>query len=177
VTLAQLNRALARVTRELDAQGLWNDRVAAADVRLVPVGRRYGWQWYGGTGAIDIPAVSMNRLWDLLVGRYTSLAGILRHEYAHVIADTHRGLMRSRRFRDVFDAAHGDESPFVHDPELHVSKYAASMAAEDFAETFRLWLRHRGVMPTRFVGLPAIEAKWQFIGALRDAIRDGRRRW
>ncbi len=177
VTLGQLNRALARVVRELDAHGFWDSSLAQVDVRLVPFGVPYGWQRYRSSGEIDVPAVSLSRLGDLLRGSYTSLANVLRHEYAHAIADTHRGLFRSTRFSECFEAAHDDGSAFEYDPELHVTRYASKAAAEDFAEVFMLWLRHGGVMPRRFDGLPAIERKWRFVAALSSAVRAGKKRW
>ena len=86
-----LNRALARVIGELDLHGVWNDRMFAVDVHLVPGGSAYGYYHYGGTGRIAIPMLSLIRFVDLYHGEYTSLADVLRHEYGHALADTHRG--------------------------------------------------------------------------------------
>ena len=176
VTFCQLNRALARVRRELEAHGFWDEPLASIEVFLVPFGNAYGWQWYGSTGKIEIPAVSLSRLRDLFGRRYTSLADVLRHEHGHALADTHRGLFRSRQFRSAFGAAHDSETESDFDPEFHVSAYAATSPKEDFAETFMLFLKHGGRLPacidTRF-----IRAKWKFVERLGRAVRTGRRRW
>ena len=176
VTLPRLNRALGRVNDELHAQGLWNEKLERIDVYLVPFGFAYGWQWYGSTGDIGIPAISLAKLRDWLSGSYFSLADVLRHEYAHALADTHRGLIRSRRFTRAFKASHENLQPFVYDPELHVSPYAATCAAEDFAEVFMLYLRHGACLPGR-LDTPAIRRKWRFVKALCGAIKRVRTRW
>ena len=176
VTLPRLNRALGRVNKELHAQGLWNAKLQEIDVYLVPFGFAYGWQWYGSTGDIGIPALSLAKLRDWIKGSYVSLADILRHEYAHAIAHTHRGLIRSRRFTRAFMASHENLQPFVYNPELHVSPYAATCAAEDFAEVFMLYLRHGTRLPACLES-PVIRRKWNFVKALCGAIKRGRSRW
>ena len=176
LTLAALNRALTRVRAELDAHGLWTEAVAAVGVWLVPVGNAHGWQHYGSSGEIHVPAVSLLRLGDWVRGEYTALTDVLRHEYGHAVADTHRGLFRSRRFREAFGASHEDPSAWEYDPDLHVTEYAASDASEDFAETFMLYLRARGRLPAP-LDRPVIRRKWGFVRAVCGAIRHGRRRW
>ncbi|MCU0872767.1 MAG: hypothetical protein MUE50_10525 [Pirellulaceae bacterium] len=176
VTLSQLNRALARVRLELAKHGFWDDSLASVHVFLVPVGYAYGWQWYGSSGEICIPAVSLSRLCDLIGRRYTSLADVLRHEHGHALADTHRGLFHCRQFSRVFGAAHCNRTAFQYDPGFHVSCYSATNASEDFAETFMLFVKHGGRLPTRF-DTKAIRDKWEFIEQLGQAVRSGRRRW
>lgn len=176
VTLCQLSRSLARVRRELEAHGFWDQPLASIGVFLVPVGKAYGWQWYGSTGEIGIPAVSLCRLGDLFGRRYTPLADVLRHEHGHALADTHRGLFRSTQFRSAFGAAHESETAFEFDPEFHVSAYAATNASEDFAETFMLYLKHGGRLPA-CIDTRYIRAKWKFVERLGWAVRSGRRQW
>jgi hypothetical protein len=155
---------------------VWTDRLAAVDVFLVPAGSAYGWQEYGGDGAICIPVVSLMRVWDWWNARHCSLADVLRLEYGHAIADTHRGLFRSRRFIDAFAAAHNDESELDYDNESHVTEYAATNVAEDFAETFMTYLRSAGRIPAR-LGTPAIRRKWGFVRDVALTIASGQRRW
>ena len=97
VTMPILSRAVGRVTTELDQHGLWDEALESVDVYQIPIGDAYGYQAYGGSKDILIPAVSWCRLMDWLGNRYTSLADVLRHEYGHALADTHRGFFRSRR--------------------------------------------------------------------------------
>ena len=132
ITSAQLVRACRRVQTELRRHGFWNPRLQAVEIRLVVFGAAYGLQWYGSTGEICVPRVSLTRLRDLLVGGYTSLADVLRHEYGHALADTHRGLFRSRRFHEAFGVSHADDTEYEYDPAYHVSEYASTAAAEDF---------------------------------------------
>jgi hypothetical protein len=176
VTRDRLDRANLAVTNELDALGLYDSRVQQIDTYLVSFGAAYGWQFYGSCGTIHIPAVSLSKLGDSLRGRYTSLRDVLRHEYAHGVADTHRGLLRSRRFTAAFGAAHGWGSAWVYNPEHHVTKYASTATGEDFAEVFMYYVKHRGRLPAKFQTAP-IRAKWRFVDQLRSAVLSGRRRW
>jgi hypothetical protein len=178
VTLARLNRALARVISELSEHGVWDAHMQAVDVYLVPFDWAcYGWQWYGSTGDICIPSIGLAKLRDHWFGRHTSLAYVLRHEYGHALADTHRGLFRSSRFGAIFGTAHEDEmTSFEYDPSFHVSEYAATNASEDFAEVFALYLRHGGRLPRDHYTKPK-QAKWRFVRDVCSAVQLRRRRW
>jgi hypothetical protein len=176
VTPRRLNSATADVRRELDRLGFYNPAIQSVPVRLVPAGKAYGWQYYGSSGEIHIPCISWARLSHLFAGGYTSLRDVLRHEYAHAVADTHRGLIRSARFRDAFGAAHSWDFAWEYDPEHHVTDYAASAPAEDYAETFMLYVRHGGRLPAA-QNTARIRARWRFVRDLGRMMRDGRRRW
>jgi hypothetical protein len=176
VTQAGLGRANYAVTCELDAHGFYDAYVQAVNTRLVPLGVAYGWHSFGGSGDISIPRVSLARLSHIWRGGYTSLRDVLRHEFAHAIADTHRGLFRSAFFSDSFGAGHHWDFEWEYDPEQHVSEYAATAPAEDFAETFMLYIRHRGRLPEWHATRP-IDRKWKFIRLLSEAISCGLRRW
>jgi len=162
VTLTRLNKALFRVQTELEKLGFYDEKLEAIDVYLVTFGGAYGWQEYGSSGEIRIPVLSWSKLLDLFGRPYTSLRDILRHEYAHAIADTHRGLFRSCRFSDAFDASHESCVEWEFDPECHVTEYAATSPSEDFAETFMFYVRYGGILPGR-LRTPAISRKWAFI--------------
>ena len=176
VTLARLNRAESRVVSELKRHGLWDERLEAVDVCLVTFAAEYGYQRYGSTGEICVPMFSVARICDIVRGGYVSLADLLRHEYGHALADTHRGLFRSRRFRDAFGTHHDDPDEFEYDPEFHVSEYAAAGASEDFAEVFMVYLRHGGDLPA-WHDTPVIRRKWSFVRRLGAATKQGRTRW
>lgn len=176
VNQSQLDRANYAVTSELDVHGFYDRHVQSVDTYLVSVGLAYGWHWFGSSGDIHIPRVSLSRLSHIWKGGYTSLRDVLRHEFAHAIADTHRGLFRSTFFSDSFCAAHHWNFEWEYDPEHHVSEYAATAPAEDFAETFMLYLRHDGMLPARHASGP-IGRKWKFIRRLSVAISRGLRRW
>ena len=178
VTLRRLNRALAKVISELDDHGLWDDRLSKIDVYLVPIGGlAYGWCWYGASGDICIPAVGVARLSHYICGSYVGLADVLRHEYAHALAHTHRGLLRSQCFREAFGASHDSNcSPCAYDCRFHFTEYGATDASEDFAEAFMLYLRHKGRLPKGH-DTKAKRAKWRFIKDLGRVISQGRLRW
>ena len=176
ITKERLDRATLSITGELDDMGFYDDAVQDVDVFLVPFGGAYGWQFYGTSGQIHIPSISMSRLKDLFQGRYTSLRDVLRHEYAHAIADTHRGLIRSWHFANAFGGPHTWNFEWEYDPYFHVTEYAAKCPAEDFAEVFMLYLKHSGVLPRR-IRTPAISKKWTFVRELKYAVSHGMRRW
>ena len=176
ITLARLNRAMTKVAGELNRHGLWDDRLRAVPVVLVPFAGCYGWQHYGGSGEICIPRLSLSKLHDFLTGGYVSLSDVLRHEYAHALADTHRGLMRSRHFTDAFGRSHEFNECSEFDPKVHISRYAATNSSEDFAENFMHYLKSRGTLPPKH-STYVIRRKWQFIHALCQAIQDGKTRW
>lgn len=176
ITLKRLNKGLFQVQSELERAGFYDEALQKVDVFLVPFGKAYGWQYYGTTGEIHIPAISFSKLKDVWNGNYTSLRDVLRHEYGHAVADTHRGLMRSLQFTRAFGASQGASIEWEFDPEFHVSEYAATSPLEDFAETFMFFLRHGGKLPSS-LRTPAIQAKWTFIRKLGSTIRSGKRRW
>lgn len=176
VTLGRLNRAASHVQDELIRHGFWDDVTSDLDVYLVPLGGAYGWQRNDKSGEIRIPSISLSRLRDVLRGCYTSLADVLRHEYGHAIADTHRGLFRSQRFTDAFGATYQNETEWEFDPECHVSEYAATNACEDFAEVFMCFLKHRGRIPKKF-DTPTIRDKWEFVRDLGKVIQKGKSSW
>ncbi len=176
ITLSRLWRANADVTRQLDALGFYDEPIRNTEVYLVPFGVAFGWQYYGTTGEICIPAVSLARLAGWLNREHVPLRGILRHEYAHAVADTHRGLIRSKRFRRAFGGSHDAAEASDYNPNRHVTRYAATCPAEDFAEVFMFYTRHKGRLPSRYNTSP-IKRKWDFIDELRKKIATGKRKW
>lgn len=175
VTLDQLNRANVDVMRELMDYGFWTPRLNQVQVWLVPRGTAHGWQWYGGDHSIRIAAFSKARLREALARKKrTHLRDVLRHEWAHAIASVHRGLFRSRAFREAFGGPHGWDFAWIYDPAFHVSQYAATATSEDFAETFMFFLKYGGRLPRRF-DTPVIRRKWRYIARLARRLRLYRR--
>ncbi len=176
VNKTRLNAANYAVTQELRKLGFYDEPMQQVETYLVTFGIAYGWQWYRGSGHIDIPCISYSRLSHLWSGSYTSLRDILRHEFGHALADTHRALFRSRHFSDAFGAAHDSEVCWEYDPEHHISPYAATNPAEDFAELFMTYVRLKGRLPAA-LATAFRRDKWKFIDDLREAISNGKRRW
>jgi hypothetical protein len=154
------------VTLELNKLGFYDEAMQAVETYIVTFGHAYGWHWYGQSGHINIPRVSLSRLAEFWKGSYTSLRDVLRHEFAHAFADTHRKLFRSRNFYYAFDGAHTWKFRREYDPQHHVTPYAAHSPAEDFAEVFMLYLRWQGRLPQK-LSSDSIRRKWKFIDDLR----------
>lgn len=176
ISSVRLNRALLKVTGELRSHGLWDARLRNVPIILVPAGIAYGWHWYGGNGEICIPRVSLLKLHDFFTGSYTSLADVLRHEFGHAVADTHRGLFRSRQFTTAFGGCHESNVRSKYDPEIHISRYSTTNPSEDFAENFMCFIRRRGILSLKH-STSAIRRKWRFIHALCRSIRCCSARW
>lgn len=59
VTLTRLNRAHQHVLDKLEALGFWSDAMAQVQVWLQPFASVcFGWQDYGSTGDINVPALA-----------------------------------------------------------------------------------------------------------------------
>jgi len=177
VTLKRLNRAALEVQDELHAHGFWDSRLQEIDVYLVWCGYAFGWCHYGTTGDIGIPALSLGKIYDRVRGESrTSLRDVLRHEYGHALAHTHRALFCSIPFKRAFGSHHDADIRWEYDPERHVTPYAATSPSEDFAETFMFYLRHDGLLPD-WLNTWRMRRKWRFIRELGCAVKRGQRRW
>ena len=110
---------------------------------------------------------------------------ILRHEAGHAI-DTAYGLHFKRRWRELF-GSFAQPYPRSYKPRpksrnhvLHLGAwYAQAHPAEDFAETFAVWLAPRSRWRTRYRTWPALK-KLEYVDEQMDEIkgqppRDGRR--
>ncbi len=88
---------------------------------------------------------------------------ILRHEAGHAV-DTAFGLHRRRNWREVF-GKYSEPYPDYYNPRpysksfvVHLdSWYAQSHPAEDFAETFAVWLKPRSGWKSQYRGWPALK--------------------
>jgi hypothetical protein len=174
VTQARLDTANYQVTGELDCLGFYDKPMQEVDTYLVMFSDAYGYHHYGESGNICIPRVSLSKIQDIISGEYTSLRDVLRHEFAHALADTHRGLIRSRHFTNAFGAPHNWENRQEYDPDYHVSAYAATAPAEDFAEVFMHYVKTGGNLPRKW-RKSGIMKKWLFVRELGNAVRRGRR--
>lgn len=74
---------------------------------------------------------------------------------------------RDEKFESAFDWPHEVKysDGFEHDPEHHVTEYAAVTTGEDFAEVFWLYLKYQGRLP-RFYDTAPIRRKWKFVAEL-----------
>lgn len=166
ITHRDLSEANWQVTDEMDRLGLWHPRLDGVEVWHVPASFScYG--WFRVKGDIYIPALTGAQLSDYFFGFHTRLTDILRHEWLHALADRRPSLVRTRRFREVFGGAYSSTKPVAaYYPEEHLTRYAATSACEDLAETFSYYLRHKGRIPAHLRRKPAIVEKWQFIASM-----------
>ncbi len=104
---------------------------------------------------------------------------ILRHEAGHAL-DTAYRLHFRRRWREMF-GAYSQVYPDYYQPKpysksyvLHLdSWYAQSHPAEDFAETFAVWLRPRSRWRSQYRGWPALK-KLRYVDELMEEIKNTR---
>jgi hypothetical protein len=177
VNLKRLNRAVSDVQGELQRHGFYDEKLAKVDVYLSWCGYAYGWCWYGTSGNIHIPAVSLGKMFERVWGTSrTTLRDVVRHEYGHALAHTHRGLFCSVPFKRAFGTHHDADVQSDYDPERHVTPYAATSPSEDFAESFMFYLRYNGKLPD-CLNTWGMRRKWRFIRELGGAVKRGRRRW
>ncbi|MBE0643553.1 MAG: hypothetical protein IH600_05700 [Bacteroidetes bacterium] len=140
-TMKKLRAAIERVEREIQRLGLWVPEMDDVQVYLTPVHIWYGWTNMH-TGNIFIPRVSVSlRQWTLL--------NVLRHEYGHALT-----FHRPEILEDWPD--YGDA----------VSKYAATNTDEDFAETFKYFVKHKGRLPRAWKNHAGIVERWQMLSEM-----------
>ena len=168
VTFQDVCRANRQVTAELDKLGFWSDRLDHITVHWTAASVcNYGWY----QGHIHIPAVTGAQLADLIFGQYTRLTDILRHEWAHAVADQWPELIDTRRFvRDFGGPYESGDQVREYDPDHHLTFYAATMPGETFPEVFHFHLRHKGRLPMRLAGKPGIARKWLFVAWMAEKI-------
>ena len=176
VTPKRLRQGISQIRRELQQLGFLSEGVRKVRVKLTPFGTAYGYQYYGSSGDICIPALSLSRFSTLLGYPYTSLRDVLRHEYGHAVADLHRGLIRSKKFSSAFGSGHCFEKREEFHPEVHLTPYAAHSPGEDFAETFMIYVRTAGVLAACHQS-KAIKSKWLFLQDLSKSISRRMTRW
>lgn len=165
VTLPRLNRVHRHVLGELEGLGFWSDAMAQVQVWLRPFAAGcFGWQDYGSTGDIHVPAVAGPRILAKFgFNEGCSLRQLLRHEWAHALAHHHHDLVANREFRYAFDGSHDCGRPVrSYCPTRHISPYAATQPMEDFAENFMHFVKHRGNLPAQWQ-TRHIEKRWDFL--------------
>jgi len=174
-SMSEVNRAWTKVWHEVDTLGFGCKRLATCQVYLELFDTAYGYQWFGDRedgrhcGDIVLPSISLSRWGDFFLGRpFTTPADVLRHEYGHAFADVNRRRIETKKFEKVFGYPHEwrDDYEMEYDPDFHVTEYAATCPGEDFAEVFRLYLKHRGKLSKR-IDIPTIRRKWEFMESLR----------
>ena len=176
----------------LDAEGWLRDRLGELDRDLEAKGLRFRphfWlsdEWFtpDGTSGIAIPfylahprlaRLEENQMLEVEGGTAEWCLRILRHETGHAIDNAYR-LQRRRRRQELFGPSsepypeHYTPRPYSRRFVLHLeSWYAQSHPAEDFAETFAVWLTPDSQWPARYARWPALR-KLEYVDRLMREI-------
>ncbi|REK30770.1 MAG: hypothetical protein DWQ42_01405 [Planctomycetota bacterium] len=172
----RLEQRVERLYRELEQQGL----------RFRP----HCWLSEDWFSPDDVPGIAIpfylahprlmrlekNQLMEVEGGTESWCLRILRHEAGHAL-DTAYRLHRRRKWQTVFgkNSAPYPEfyqpKPYSRNFVVHLDQwYAQSHPAEDFAETFAVWLKPRSAWRKQYAGWPAFK-KLQYVDQLVDDIR------
>ncbi len=177
ITHKQTNSAVFSVQNELCSIGLWHEdsRLIGTEVFWCPLPQikmydAFGFFFHGTnlldrmlgyrTGHIYIPAfVLSNLFWQHCV----SLRDVIRHEYAHAFAHYYPKLIiESKEFEKIFGGHYYSETPSEMEDSAYLTEYAKTIPMEDFAETFMVYLRRKGVISATVSNIK-LKRKWAFI--------------
>lgn len=188
ITLRSIDRALGDVMRELGEAGLLTGRVGAVPVvaqaiDLAPFVLGYEGLYVEEPTTLDrllgfeartiyIPLTTFSRCaatLGLAKRQSSSLRDVLRHELGHAFAVEHPSLVRrSAAFVRGFGAPY-DAGAYDASDDDFITPYASTSPAEDFAETFMVYLRHQGDI-AKYRGRRLVYRKLLFVRALARAV-------
>ena len=171
----KVRNAFSKVRCELRKMGLLSegkplDQISCRSVvhlsGLVGVMGFYTW----GSNVITIPSVFPAALSPYLSGR--SLINVFRHEFGHALADKYKRYVISAKFKKACGGNAFDTTCIAadHYVDEYVSNYAQQCPQEDFAETFMLYMKHKGKLPKEFSRRKAIKAKWAAVKDICETV-------
>jgi hypothetical protein len=173
-----LKSAFYKVRRELREMGLLADGSKLDSVKIIR--ETFTWDGLGGMfgGAygfyhfddqnIHVPTIRT----AVLDPRYPErrMVDILRHEFGHALSDKYSRYFSDEEIVKAFGDICGDGEAAKDDDERnYVSDYARTNASEDFAETFMLYMKHKGNLPKEF-RRKAIKAKWAAVESICEKV-------
>ena len=172
-------KAYNHVRKELENLGiLWDgsrlDGVQCIYESVDLVSALRGWMGYFDFDDqhIHFPSLYLPIGWLVgLAGAKDGPRNVIRHEFGHALADLYpETLKKGGTFRKAFGRTYG-EAPAEERgvdgwEERYVSEYATSATQEDFAETFMLFVKHKGKIPAKFAKCPAIQKKWEAVAEI-----------
>jgi hypothetical protein len=122
--------------------------------------------------SIYIPRSTWKEMFTAWAGRRCrSVRDAIRHELAHAFAAEHQKLVRRNpKFTAAFGAREDTDVEWEYDPGEHVTEYAATSPAEDFAETFMTYVRVGGKIG-RFKRRAGVYRKLQFCRRLQTEVK------
>ena len=184
----EVNRAYNKVRMELWRLGvLWEgsklDGVECSYLTIAPSMTFTGTmgRYQEKEKTIEFPSMYLPiaALWRDL-GVKANALDVFRHEFGHALADLYPGaLKKGRLFRAAFGGTYGENpaEECVADGwgERYVSEYATSMTQEDFAETFMLFVKHKGKIPAKFAKRSVIRKKWKAVAEIVKRVAAAKR--
>lgn len=175
----KLKSSFYKVRSELRDMGLLSDGSKLDNVKIIRetfsydglggmFGGVYGFYHFDDQN-IHIPTIRTAPLDPRYPVRY--MVDILRHEFGHALSDKYPYFFNDEVFVGAFGnvcgaykvAKDGDEKNYVSD-------YARTNTAEDFAETFLLYMKHKGKLPKEFSRRKAIKAKWAAVKEICEKV-------
>ena len=122
-----------------------------------------------------LKALERKQMLEVEGGTPTWCMRILRHETAHAMDNAYR-LHRRRRYRELFGSWSApypefyQPKPYSRSYVVHLDMwYAQAHPAEDFAETFAVWLRPGSNWRQRYKGWPALK-KLEYVDELMKEV-------
>ena len=120
---------------------------------------------------IHFPAVYNGLSLDFRWHDKNSALDVMRHEFGHALAHRYPDALRDGDvFLRAFGGPYGKRPARRTDPDdwdgRCVTPYAATATQEDFAETFMLFVKHKGRIPAKFARKPAIRKKWKAVAEI-----------
>ena len=171
----ELEDRIARLDRELGERGF---------VFRPHFWLSHGWFTPDGTAGIAMPfylahprlaALEKKQMLEIEGGTENWCMRILRHEVGHALDNVYRLHFR-KRYKELFGSwsvkypEFYDPKPYSKSYVQHLDKwYAQAHPAEDFAETFAVWLRPSSRWRTRYRGWPALR-KLEYVDELVQEI-------
>lgn len=109
-------------------------------------------------------------------GKKDLAVDVFRHEFGHALAERYPGARKNGGvFRAAFGGSYGGKPAKGTDPadweDSCVTPYAATATQEDLAETFMLFVKHKGKLPAKFAKKLAIRKKWKAVAEIVKRVR------
>ena len=166
-------RAVHDVQTEFSQFGFWHHGVGIwlTNIYLVPLATCEGVHYGYHRSVIHIPAISPSRLFRMFGYQPIGVRDVLRHELMHAVQHHHGDLLQQKEVTSAFGGSVFQTWKSQHNPELHVSRYAATNGYEHFAETGMLFLKHSGRCPLRWQRTQ-IEDQFEAIRSLGRTIKE-----
>ena len=182
----EVKRAYDKVRKELIGLGvLWDgSKLDAVECIYEPLQWRGLISWMGfydfDDRNIHFPAIYNGLALDFRWYDKNSALDVMRHEFGHALAHRYPTTLRKGDlFHLAFGGPYGKRPARGTDPDdwdgRCVTPYAATATREDFAETFMLFIKHKGQIPAKFAKRPVIRKKWKAVAEIVKRVAAAKR--